>query len=70
MGVLFVFIILIYVAVRILKEQSGMGDFYRSMGDNKRANESDSAVAAAGTIIAFIVIIIILALLGAGQQQK
>ena len=67
MGVLFVFIILIYVAVRILKEQSGMGDFYRSMGDNKRANESDSAVAAAGTFIAFLVIIIILALLGVGQ---
>ena len=67
MGVLFVFIILIYVAVRILKEQSGMGDFYRSMGDNKRANESDSAVAAAGTFIAFLVIIIILALFGVGQ---
>ena len=67
MSVLFVFIILIYVAVRILKEQSGMGDFYRSMGDNKRANESDSAVAAAGTFIAFLVIIIILALLGVGQ---
>lgn len=28
MGVLFVFIVLIYVAVRILKEQSGMGDFW------------------------------------------
>ena len=67
MGVLFVFIILIYVAVRILKEQSGMGDFYRSMGDNKRANESDSAVAAAGTFIAFLVIIIILGLFGVGQ---
>ena len=67
MGGLFVFIILIYVAVRILKEQSGMGDFYRSMGDNKRANESDGAVGCAVIFLAFIVIIIILALLGVGQ---
>ena len=67
MGGLFVFIILIYVAIRILKEESGMGDFYRSMGDNKRANESDGAVGCAGTFLVFIVIIIILALLGVGQ---
>ena len=67
MGGLFVFIILIYVAIRILKEESGMGDFYRSMGYNKRANESDSAVGCAGTFLVFIVIIIILALLGVGQ---
>ena len=67
MGVLFVFIILIYVAVRILKEESGMGDFYRSMGDNKRANESDGAVGCAVIFLAFIVIIIILALLGVWQ---
>ena len=60
MGGLFVFIILIYVAIRILKEESGMGD-------NKRANESDSAVGCDGTFLAFIVIIIILALLGVGQ---
>lgn len=61
------FISLVYIAIRILKEESGMGDFYRSMGWTKRANESDTAVAAAGTFIAFLVIIIILALLGVGQ---
>ena len=54
MGGLFVFIILIYVAVRILKEQSGMGDFYRSMGDNKRANES--SMPGSQSIITFLFI--------------
>lgn len=61
------FISLVYIAIRILKEESGMGDFYRSIGCTKRANESDTAVALAGTFIGFLVIIIILALLGVGQ---
>lgn len=67
MGALLVIIILIYYAVRILKEESGMGDFYRSMGQEKRANESDTAVGCAGSFLVFLAIIVILALLGVGQ---
>lgn len=67
MGILLAIIAAIYIAIKILKEQSGMGDFYRSTGDNKRANDSDTAVGCAVTFITFIVIIVILVLLGVGQ---
>ncbi len=56
MGIVFGFIAAIYIAIRIIKEEWGQGDFYRSVGMTKRGNESDSAVAGSIMFLLFIVI--------------
>lgn len=74
------FIGAIYIAVRIIKEESGNGDFYRSMGDiykgkneemrkayYKKGSESDGAVGCCTVFLIFIGIIVLLALCGVGQ---
>lgn len=67
MGLFFGFIAAIYIAIRILKEESGNGDFYRSVGMTKRANDSDTAVGCATTFLIFVGIIVVMALLGVGS---
>ena len=55
MGIVLGFIGAIYIAARILKEEWGMGDFYRSVGMTKRGNESDSAVAGCILFFGFLI---------------
>lgn len=72
------FIGAIYVAYKIVREESGNGDFYRSMGDMykkqgkddaakyqyKKASESDGAVGCSVIFLGFVVFIIIAVLIG------
>ena len=61
MGI-FVFFGLIYIAIRIVKEEWGMGDFYRSVGMTKRGKETDSAVGSSVVFLGFIAIIFLMTL--------
>lgn len=67
MGLFVAFICVIFIAVKIFAEQKGMGKFYRSVGDKKRASEADTAVGCAGTFLVVLAIMFILVLLGVGQ---
>lgn len=76
-----VFIGLVYVAIKIVSEDRGMGDFYRNMGDMyrkngneeaakyqyKKAGDSDAAVGCSVIFLAVVGIGILMALLGCGS---
>lgn len=62
MGLFLAFIGAIYIAIRIVKEEWGMGDFYRSVGMEKRGNESDGAVGCCVIFLGFVAIIFLMTL--------
>ena len=71
------FIAAIYVAYKIVSEEWGNGDFYRSMGDMykkqgkndaakyqyKKASESDGAVGCSVIFLGFVAMVVIMTLL-------